>query len=253
MNRLNRQQKDKITQFRSIVGASDKQAIDCLKQAGWSVEGGIEVFYSMGMRGTAVVDSRSIEQFYKKYKDPHQDMILAEGIGKLCEDLEVEPSDIVLLVISYHMNANIMCEYTKDEWTTGLTRMAVDSIDKLKAKLSELRTELRDPKRFQDVYNFAFSWAREKGQKCLQLETALGMWQLLYADDRRWQYIDDWCNFLQKHHNRAISKDTWVQLFEFARQIKPDFSNYDENGAWPYLMDEFVDYMRKKDGMAIDS
>eukprot|EP00879_Flechtneria_rotunda_P019384 GHRR01020361.1.p1 GENE.GHRR01020361.1~~GHRR01020361.1.p1 ORF type:complete len:276 (+),score=83.92 GHRR01020361.1:305-1132(+) len=217
MNRLNRQQKDKITQFRSIVGASDKQAIDCLKQAGWSVEGGIEVFYSMGMRGTAVVDSRSIEQFYKKYKDPHQDMILAEGIGKLCEDLEVEPSDIVLLVISYHMNANIMCEYTKDEWTTGLTRMAVDSIDKLKAKLSELRTELRDPKRFQDVYNFAFSWAREKGQKCLQLETALGMWQLLYADDRRWQYIDDWCNFLQKHHNRAISKDTWVQLFEFAR------------------------------------
>eukprot|EP00879_Flechtneria_rotunda_P019546 GHRR01020533.1.p1 GENE.GHRR01020533.1~~GHRR01020533.1.p1 ORF type:complete len:120 (+),score=29.53 GHRR01020533.1:305-664(+) len=68
MNRLNRQQKDKITQFRSIVGASDKQAIDCLKQAGWSVEGGIEVFYSMGMRGTAVVDSRSIEQFYKKYK-----------------------------------------------------------------------------------------------------------------------------------------------------------------------------------------
>lgn len=60
--------------------------------------------------------------------------------------------------------------------------------------------------------------AREqKGQKCLQLDTALAMWQLLFSDERRWQYIDDWSEFLTAHHNRAISRDTWVQLFEFAR------------------------------------
>lgn len=29
---------------------SDKQAIDCLRQAGWVVEGGIEVFYTSGMQ-----------------------------------------------------------------------------------------------------------------------------------------------------------------------------------------------------------
>lgn len=29
---------------------SDKQAIECLRQAGWSVEGGIEYFYSAGMQ-----------------------------------------------------------------------------------------------------------------------------------------------------------------------------------------------------------
>jgi hypothetical protein len=51
----------------------------------------------------------------------------------------------------------------------------------------------------------------------LPLDTALAMWQLLFADERRWQYIDDWCAFLQEHHNRAVSKDTWVQLFDFAR------------------------------------
>lgn len=37
---------------------SDKQAIECLRQASWSVEGGIEFFYSSGMqvgaRGAAV-------------------------------------------------------------------------------------------------------------------------------------------------------------------------------------------------------
>eukprot|EP00882_Tetradesmus_deserticola_P006042 GHRQ01006360.1.p2 GENE.GHRQ01006360.1~~GHRQ01006360.1.p2 ORF type:complete len:226 (+),score=89.84 GHRQ01006360.1:293-970(+) len=225
MNRLNRQHKDKVTQFRSITGASDKQAIDCLKQAGWSVEGGIEVFFSLGMQGSSALDTHAMEQLYLKYKDPHQDMILADGISRLCDDLAVEPTDIVMLVISYHMNA----------------------------KLPELRAELADPARFQEVYSFAFSWAREKGQKCLQIDTALAMWQLLFAEDRRWQYIDEWCEFLQTHHNRAISRDTWVQLFQFTKIIKPDFSDFDEAGAWPYLMDEFVDYMKKRNGMAVDS
>lgn len=37
-----------------------------------------------------------------------------------------------------------------------------------------------------------------------------------------------------------------------SQQIKPDFSNYDDAGAWPYLMDEFVEYMKKKNGMQVD-
>lgn len=28
--------------------------------------------------------------------------------------------------------------------------------------------------------------------------------------------------------------------------IKPDFSNFDENSAWPYLLDEFVDYAKEQ-------
>lgn len=72
-----------------------------------------------------------------------------------------QPCLRVQLVISYYMNANIMCEYGKEEWTTGFTRMNVDSIEKLRSKLQDLRAELREPQRFQDVYNFAFSWARE--------------------------------------------------------------------------------------------
>ena len=75
----------------------------------------------------------------------------------------------------------------------------------------------------------------QKNQKCLQLDVAVGMWQLLFSGERRWQHVDAWCEFLQAHHNRAISRDTWVQLFEFVRAVKPDFSNFDESAAWPYL------------------
>lgn len=47
---------------------------------------------------------------------------------------------------------------------------------------------------------------------------AVGMWRLLLAGDHAWPLLDDWCDFLTKHHsNRAISKDTWQQLYDFIK------------------------------------
>ena len=34
----------------------------------------------------------------------------------------------------------------------------------------------------------------------------------------------------------------------FSQTIKPDFSNFDEMAAWPYLLDEFVGHMNEKRG-----
>ena len=34
-------------------------------------------------------------------------------------------------------------------------------------------------------------------------------------------------------------------LFDLATQVKPDLSDYDlQNGAWPVILDEFVDFVR---------
>ncbi|KAJ3700593.1 hypothetical protein LUZ61_004298 [Rhynchospora tenuis] len=44
-------------------------------------------------------------------------------------------------------------------------------------------------------------------------------------------------------HKKVISRDTWSQLLEFVKTIDPQLSNYDEEGAWPYLIDEFVEYL----------
>jgi DCN1-like protein 1/2 len=99
--------------------------------------------------------------------------------------------------------------------------------------------------KFHEIYNFAFGWAKEKGQKSLALDTAIGMWQLLFAE-REWPLVTHWCDFLQDRHNKAISKDTWAQLLEFSRMVDPVLSNYDAEGAWPYLIDEFVEYLYDK-------
>jgi DCN1-like protein 1/2 len=39
-----------------------------------------------------------------------------------------------------------------------------------------------------------------QGQKSLALDTAIGMWQLLFAE-KQWPQVDHWCQFLQVAYN----------------------------------------------------
>ncbi|KAG8059473.1 hypothetical protein GUJ93_ZPchr0002g25396 [Zizania palustris] len=237
---MGRGTRDKVQQFVAITGASEKVALQSLKASDWHLEGAFDVFYSQPQ--VAVTNSRNLEDLYSIYKEPDADMIMVEGVSQLCEDLQVDPQDIVMLVISWHMKASTMCEFSHEEFIRGLQSIGVDSIEKLREMLPSLRAELKDDQKFREIYNFAFSWAKEKSQKSLSLETAIGMWQLL-INERRWPLIDSWCQFLQVRHNKAISRDTWSQLLEFVKTIDPQLTNYDEEGAWPYLIDEFVEYL----------
>lgn len=247
---LTKPQRDRVAQFTAVTGAPTKAAIECLQAANWSVEGGIDHYYSSGYAAAAArtprVDRAALHQFYLAYKDPDADAVLAEGIIRLCEDLGVDPEDVVLLVLSWHLGAGSMGEYTHDEFEAGMETLGVDSLAKLKAKLPALRAELDAPATFKDVYNYAYLFSREKGQKCVQLETAVAMWELLVPVSR-WPRCPEWCAFVQEHHRRAVSRDTWTQLLDFMRNIEDDFSNYDENGAWPYLIDEFVEWVRSRE------
>ncbi|PIA48370.1 hypothetical protein AQUCO_01400762v1 [Aquilegia coerulea] len=241
MHKLNKGQRDKVQQFVSIIGTNDKVAVASLKDSGWHLEGAIDAYYSQPQSKTST-NSRHLEELYNRYKDPYADMIMADGITLLCNDLQVDPQDIVTLVISWHMKAATMCEFSKQEFVGGLQALGVDCIDKLRERIQYMRSELKDDQKFREIYNFAFGWAKEKGQKSLALDTAIGMWQLLFAE-KQWPLVDHWCQFLQAKHNKAISRDTWSQLLEFAKTVDPNLSNYDAQGAWPYLIDEFVEYL----------
>ena len=47
---------------------------------------------------------------------------------------------------------------------------------------------------------------------------------------------------MTEKHGKAITRDTWSQALEFSRSIGPELEGYDPAGAWPYLIDEFVEH-----------
>lgn len=46
-----------------------------------------------------------------------------EGMEKFCQDIGVEPENVVMLVLAYKMNARQMGFFTQSEWMRGFTEL----------------------------------------------------------------------------------------------------------------------------------
>jgi hypothetical protein len=62
---------------------------------------------------------------------------------------QVDPGDVITLVISWHFNAAAMCEFSRQEFVKGMASLGCDSAEQLRRILPRLRAELEDPDRFK--------------------------------------------------------------------------------------------------------
>lgn len=76
-----------------------------------------------------------------------------DGILAFCQAMQVDPQDPVMLVLSYYMQAKSMCNYTRQEFQTGLESLACYSMEELRRKIPQLREALRDKRQFALIYN----------------------------------------------------------------------------------------------------
>jgi len=172
------------------------------------------------------------------------DTIGPEGVEKLCKDLGVEPEDSVMLVLAWKLQAATMGFFTFHEWSKGMLSIECDSTAKLKAQLNGLKSLTSDSTTFKKIYRYAFDFCRNQDQRTLEIDTAMAMINLLLHGS--WSLLDDFLEFLQNSKYKVLNRDQWCNVLEFSRSILPDLSNYDEDGAWPVLMDEFVVWYRQK-------
>ncbi|KAH9248176.1 hypothetical protein BASA81_014207 [Batrachochytrium salamandrivorans] len=144
----NKAQKDKVKQFIIFTQASEKVATKFLKN-NVSVN---DYFQAMGGQSPNTQSSSSakaslVAALFDKYKDPEEDAILLEGTEALCRDLALDPADVVVLVLAFHLKCENMCEFTRSGWQNGWLALGCDNISSMKAAVETMRQELTILKR----------------------------------------------------------------------------------------------------------
>ncbi|KAJ1554899.1 hypothetical protein HK096_000353, partial [Nowakowskiella sp. JEL0078] len=251
MNSLKSHQRDKVKEFINVTGAADAGAIKALQGNGWNIERAMDAYYNdqsnyepAVVSQVPAVNKDKINEMYLKYKEfeteEDEDLVGIDGVLQFCEDLEVDPQDVVVLVIAWYMSAPKIGEFTKAGFIDGLIKMDVDSIEKLREKLPRLRSDLNDEKKFKEIYTFTFKFGLQENRKNLSIESASSFWKLLL--NGKFRYLDLWLQFLEEEGaGKAVTKDTWNLMPTFVKDCDsdPNFESHDENSAWPVLIDAF--------------
>ncbi|XP_011010654.1 PREDICTED: uncharacterized protein LOC105115464 [Populus euphratica] len=155
-------------------------------------------------------DIRSLKSCQTDENDEHE--------GKTSRDALAQLSKIVDL--KFHSRTSIF-----------------DELLKLMSKL-ELMVDFSEFSRF---YDFVFFMCRENGQKNITVNKAITAWKLILAG--RFRLLNQWCDFVQENQRHNISEDTWQQVLAFSRCVHENLEGYDPEGAWPVLIDDFVEHM----------
>ncbi|XP_033149296.1 DCN1-like protein 4 isoform X1 [Drosophila busckii] len=190
--------------------------------------------------------------WFQEYTTPDEpDTLGPDGMEKFCCDIGCSPENIVMLVLAYKMGATQMGFFSQQEWLKGLTDLECDSTAKMVVKLDYLRSILNDPNLFKSIYRYAYDFAKDSDQRSMDIATAKAMLQLLLG--KQWPLFPQFAQFLEQSKYKVINKDQWCNILEFSRTISMDLSNYDIDGAWPVMLDEFVEWLRLQRGLVIVS
>ena len=195
-------------------------------------------------RSKLTLDERIGKEF-DKYAD--DDGVLEDRMLDFLEDLGVEPDDKVVLVLCQMFKCKQGGMIRRSEWEHGMRLLKCGSVSELSSRLDYMRSMLALPENFHSIYRYAFSINLEPPKKLLERDTAIALWELLFDTDS-FVLLNEWVAFVQTNGPKLISKDVFFQVQLFAKQFGQDLSAWEDDGAWPILIDDFVEHMNEKGG-----
>ncbi|KAL6761349.1 Cullin binding-domain-containing protein [Haematococcus lacustris] len=108
--------------------------------------------------------------------------------------------------------------------------------------------ETMTPDMFAKFYRFMFHLCKQPSRKHIETSVAISAWRLLLPG--RFRLLPEWLEFMSDRQGstsgRALSEDQWRQVYDFTRAVHEDLSNFDTNGAWACILDEFVEHLRRQ-------
>ena len=202
---------------------------------------------------SATPDSASswFHDLFDKHKDEKEAAITPEGMERLCEALTVDPADVRILVLAWKLGAKQMGYFSREEWLRGVPSFgSATSYETLNESLKQVHAQtLRNAAALRELHSFTHKFCREDERaRNIDVGSALIMLDLLLGAMYP-EHVKSLSAFLEQHQplgKRGVSHDEWMMVLQFFREVDVDCANYTDDGAWPVLLDDYVEWVQEK-------
>lgn len=221
----------------------------------------------------------SAASLFSSYADADDSTVVGpEGFERLCSDADISLEGALPLILAWQLHGSEMAKISKSEWEKATAELRISNLPALSTALHDLEDLLllhkpalsaqvpapakkkpstssasSDPynrsryygyaadtnKAFNELYAFCFVLAKPPGARNIDMDTASAFWSVLLGP--RYSLMSEILQFISERGTyKGVNKDLWSMTLEFVRVVQPDLSNYDPEGAWPTLLDDFV-------------
>jgi hypothetical protein len=183
----------------------------------------------------AAVAEALFDAFVDDPDDP--DLLSMEGIGSLCEKLDIDPSaDVRVLVLLWKLGATSKPGHvTRKEFLAGCCKLKASSVEALSGLLPALDPGFLDRPEFRDFYKFVFQFSREGTNKTIEKEIVVARMPIV-LDSNRAPHLEKFLEFLNATTEHArITMDQWDSFLQFNLHVSSDLKNFEDDGACEYL------------------
>jgi len=183
---------------------------------------------------------------------------------------------IGVLILSELVASPTLGEIHRTGFTTGWSAhgSSASTISGQKTLIHKLMAQLATPEArapggsglFRRVYKHTFKVAVPPGTRGIPLDQASEYWRLLFGETGAgWgpggasqggggltkPWLEWYLTYLETKWKKAVNKDMWDQTLAFEEKTREDegLGWWEEGGAWPTVIDEFVEWCKVEKGL----
>lgn len=194
-------------------------------------------------------------EVFRTYALNDKEAIGTDGMIQLVADLGYKLEDLVTICLAKLLHCVSLADgISKEQFLSSWYMQGCTTIRQMREVLQNLERKLQtDADYLSEIYKYTFDLALDPGKRNLDIETGLEYWRLFFKSEYPIHVdealVDSWLDFFKNENSAYITRDTWLMILEFFRKF-PTFQDvgekYSEADAWPYIIDEYYEYLKAK-------